>query len=531
METSENAAKMQVYCALHAIVLTRSVFTFNSQLSKRLLQASIMDCGHTKPLPLALHSEQAPRAKGCCTFNSQFSIRNLTHSPPPCAFFTLRVHMAPKKSPSIHTINLGCSKNQVDAERIVGELLTAGYQISPTAKKSDYILVNTCGFIESAKEESIEMILAQIQGKTAKQKVIVAGCLSKRYAGDLAAELPEVDFWTGTYQPGQILDLLGRKEAAALCRAAPPPRLNLGGYPHHAYLKVAEGCNRNCAFCAIPGIRGKQDSRSIASLIDEAKQLEQSGVKEITLIAQDLSFYGRERAGKGENLEKLLEGILHNTSIPWVRMLYLYPAFITDGLLGLMAKEERICNYADMPIQHASDRMLKLMRRNYTGKELRDLLYKMRERVPGLALRSTVLLGFPGETHEDYEELMRLVEDIRFDRLGGFVWSPEEGTHAMDLKEERVPEEVGRQRLEALIEAQNEISLARNEALIGQEVEIIIDEVAEESEFHFYARTRADALEVDNQVRILEGDGQVGEIRKARIVDAGPHELDAVLVP
>lgn len=435
-----------------------------------------------------------------------------------------------RKSPSIHTINLGCSKNQVDAERMVGELLTAGYQIAPTAKKSDYILVNTCGFIESAKEESIEMILSQIKGKSARQKVIVTGCLSQRYSKDLALELPEVDLWTGTYQPGQILDLLGRSEAAALCRSAPPPRLNLGGYPHHAYLKVAEGCNRNCSFCAIPGIRGKQQSSSIESLTEEAKQLEQSGVKEITLIAQDLSFFGRERAGKGENLERLLESILQNTGIPWVRMLYLYPAFITDGLLGMMAKEERLCKYADMPIQHASDRMLKLMRRNYGAQELRDLLFKMREKVPGLALRTTVLLGFPGETHEDYEQLMQLVEDVRFDRLGGFVWSPEEGTHAMDLTEEHVPEEVGRQRLEALIEAQNDISLSRNESFIGQEVEVILDEVAEESEYHFYGRTRSDALEVDNQVRILEGDGKPGEIRRARIVDAGPHDLDAVLL-
>lgn len=438
--------------------------------------------------------------------------------------------MSPSKAPSIHTINLGCSKNQVDAERIVGELVSAGYRIAPTAQRSDYILVNTCGFIESAKEESIEMILSQLRGKTKRQKVIVAGCLSQRYGKDLASEIPEVDIWAGTYQPGKILELVGAPEAADLCRSAPPPRLNLGGYPHHAYLKVAEGCNRNCSFCAIPGIRGKQKSSSIANLVEEAKILEQSGVQEITLIAQDLSFYGRERASQGENLERLLEALLRETSLPWVRMLYLYPAFITDGLLGLMAKEDRICKYADMPIQHASDRMLKLMRRNYTGKELRELLARMQDKVPGLALRSTVLLGFPGETHEDFEELMRLVEDVRFARLGGFTWSPEEGTHAMNLQEEHVPEETARLRLEALVEAQNAISLSHNESLIGSETEVILDEVADESEFHFYGRTRADALEVDNQVRILEGDGKPGEIRRARIVDAGPHELDAVLI-
>ena len=436
-----------------------------------------------------------------------------------------------RKTPSIHAINLGCSKNQVDAERMVAELLSAGFRISPTAQKSDYILVNTCGFIESAKEESIEMILSQLQGKTARQKVIVAGCLSQRYGGDLSQELPEVDYWTGTYKPGQLLELLGDPDAASLCRSAPPPRLNLGGFPHHGYLKLAEGCNRNCSFCAIPGIRGKQVSRSIESLVEEAKQLEQSGVKELTLIAQDLSYYGRERSSKGENLQRLLEALLKETSIPWLRMLFLYPAFIDDSLLDLIAREDRICKYIDMPIQHASTRMLKLMRRNYTGEELRALLLRMRERIPGLVLRSTVLVGFPGETHQDYEELMKLVEEVRFERLGGFVWSPEEGTHAMDLKEERVSEEEARQRLEMLMEAQNEISLSRNESLIGQEMEVILDEVAEESEYHFYGRTRGDALEVDNLVRILEGDGEPGQIRRARIVDAGPHELDAVLLP
>ena len=438
--------------------------------------------------------------------------------------------MPPKKRPRIHAINLGCSKNQVDAENIVGEFLKAGFTVSPTPNSSDYILVNTCGFIESAKEESIEMILSQIQGKTAKQKVIVAGCLSQRYGQELATEMPEVDYWAGTYQPGAILDLLGYQDMADLCRAAPPPRLNLGGYPHHAYLKLAEGCNRNCSFCAIPGIRGKQVSRSIDSLVAEAQILEKNGVQEITLIAQDLSYYGRERASRGENLESLLRALLQHTQIPWIRMLYLYPAFIDDSLLELIASEPRICKYIDMPIQHASDRMLKLMRRNYTAKELRTLLEKMRQKIPGLTLRTTVLLGFPGETHEDFEELMQLVQDIRFERLGGFVWSPEEGTHAMQLQEERVPVEVARQRLEAVIEVQNDISLAHNESLIGQEMEIILDEVAEESEFHFYGRSRGDALDVDNQIRILEGNGQIGQIVKARIVDAGPHDLDAILM-
>ncbi|MDR3001221.1 MAG: 30S ribosomal protein S12 methylthiotransferase RimO [Fibromonadaceae bacterium] len=425
-----------------------------------------------------------------------------------------------------YSISLGCAKNQVDSEHATAELLAADFKIAKNPKESDVILINTCGFIEAAKEESIEAILSLLKNKK-KQKAIVYGCLSQRYKHELAKEIPEVDFWLGNYRTGMLLEALGFESQAKLCKANPPKRIKNFEYPHHAYLKIAEGCNRACSFCAIPLIRGRQVSQSIEKLVEEAKQLEENGVLELSLIAQDLSSYGTDLY-KTASLESLLEALLKNTNIPWLRLMYLYPEHITDGLLNLMAKEPRICKYADMPIQHASDKMLKLMRRK--NKNLRDLLLKMREMVPGISLRTTVLLGFPGETHSDFEELMNLAEEIQFEHLGGFIWSPEEGTAAMKLKEERVPVETARLRLNALIERQEEISEEKNIRLIGQTMDVILDSVAEESEFHFYGRTQGSALETDNIVRIVEGSGNIGEIRKVKIIDATAHELDAILL-
>jgi ribosomal protein S12 methylthiotransferase len=291
-------------------------------------------------------------------------------------------------------------------------------------------------------------------------------------------------------------------------------------------LKISDGCSRACSFCAIPAIRGKQVSQSIENLVEEAKQLEENGVQELSLIAQDLSSYGMDLYNVVANdylpLQGLLEALLKNTKIPWLRLMYLYPEYITNSLLNLIAKESRICKYADMPVQHASDKMLRLMHRKYKARELRNLLHKMREAVPGIALRTTVLLGFPGETHSDFEELMNFAEEIRFEHLGGFIWSPEEGTAAMRLKEERVPIETARLRLDALTEFQEEISMEKNNQLIGKTVDVILDTATE-------ARTQGNALETDNIVKIIKGGGKAGEIRKAKIVNAGAHEVDAIL--
>lgn len=390
-------------------------------------------------------------------------------------------------------------------------------------EKADYILVNTCGFIEAAKEESINTILSFVEAKRPAQKLIVSGCLSGRYIQELPKEMPEVDYWLGTYEPGKILKVLGLGEKSSGTENL--RRLNLGDLSHHAYLKIAEGCDRRCAFCAIPNIRGKQVSFSIESIVREAKELESQGVKELTLIAQDTTFYGHEQGKNGPTLAKLLKAILCETRIPWIRTLYWYPQFIDDELLDLMACEPRLCKYIDMPIQHASDRMLKLMRRHYTQESLRKMLQAMREKIPGVTLRTTVLVGFPGETDADFDELMKLVQEVRFEHLGGFVFSPEEGTPAMELEEPGVPEDLARARLDAINDVQEEISTEANEALIGKELEVLVDEVAEESDYHFIGRTEGNSLDADDIVKIVEGDAVPGEFYRVKIVDAEPHEL------
>ena len=419
----------------------------------------------------------------------------------------------PTKKPKVFVVHLGCAKNQVDAENLVGEMLHAGFATCDSAAKADYILVNTCGFIEAAKEESINAILTQIKGKKAKQKLIVSGCLSGRYGDELVKELPEVDYWVGTYKPGELLKKMGIV-APQTCDAENLPRMNLGGFKHHAYLKIAEGCNRRCAYCA-----------SIDEIVEEAKGLEAQGVKEITLIAQDTTYFGREKGKKGGTLAQLLKAILDNTTIPWIRTLYWYPMFVDDELLDLMANEPRLVKYVDMPIQHASDNVLKNMKRNYRKKELVDILHKIRERIPGVTLRTTVLVGFPGETHEDFEELMELLEDVQFDHLGGFVFSPEEGTPVMEMDLPAVDESDARARLDAVTDLQEELDAERAEAMIGKKVRIIVDQVAEESEYHFYGRTEGNSMENDDIVKVLEGDADVGEFYDALVVDAEPHEL------
>lgn len=432
------------------------------------------------------------------------------------------------KHPRIFAAQLGCAKNQVDAEHILAELYSAGFQSTASADKADYILVNTCGFIEAAKEESINAILSFVEAKKPTQKLIVSGCLSGRYIRELPAEMPEVDYWLGTYEPGKILNVLGIGEKSSGSENL--RRLNLGGYPHHAYLKIAEGCDRRCAFCAIPNIRGKQVSFSIESIVREARQLEEQGVKELTLIAQDTTFYGHEQGKNGPTLAKLLKAILQDTDIPWIRTLYWYPQFIDDELLELMANEPRLCKYIDMPIQHASDRMLKLMRRHYSQKSLRETLCAMREKIPGVTLRTTVLVGFPGETETDFGELMKLIQDVRFEHLGGFVFSPEEGTPALSLKEETVPEDLARARLDAINDVQEEIAAEAGESLIGKEVEVLIDEVAEESDYHFIGRTEGNSLDSDDIVKIVEGDATPGNFYMVKIVDAEPHELTGKII-
>jgi ribosomal protein S12 methylthiotransferase len=438
-------------------------------------------------------------------------------------------------SPKVRLLNLGCSKNQVDSENILGEFGRAGFVLAGEEDGAPAItVINTCGFIEAAKEESIQEILAAVENKGKGEKLVVAGCLAQRYMADLKKDIPEVDLFIGTYKPGEMLERLGLNSSLPSdCKVGAGPRALMGEEKHHAFLKIAEGCNRVCGFCAIPGMRGKQKSRSIADIVAEAQQLQAWGIKEVSLIAQDLTFFGREKEGK-ESLEQLLHALLRHTDIPWIRMMYAYPAFLTDGLIDVMATEKRICKYLDIPIQHASGAMLKAMRRNYTAEQLREGLLRMRNAIPGLALRSTALLGYPGETEADVDALMGFLEEMRFRHLGCFAYSDEEGTFAYDLQP-KVAQDVIEARVERVMTLQRQISLEDNEKRIGDVVEVMIDSVAEGADHHYVGRTEGDAPEVDNSVLIFGTEGAMdadpGSFRKVRIDDASEYDLIATLLP
>ncbi|HXP89708.1 MAG TPA: 30S ribosomal protein S12 methylthiotransferase RimO [Fibrobacteria bacterium] len=433
------------------------------------------------------------------------------------------------RAPSIHVVNLGCSKNLVDTERIYGDFLTAGFRASEFPEQASLVVVNTCGFIEAAKEESVNEILARVAERSEGQKILVAGCLSQRYLEDLRAEIPEVDLWTGTYQPGELV----AKVRAAAWGLQPEcssevrvPRLLAKGV-HHAYVKISEGCDRVCSFCAIPGMRGKHVSRTTEEIVEDIRDLSRQGIREAVLIAQDLTWWGKD-LGSGNSLSGLLGRILSETDMEWIRLTYAYPQFVDDKLLDLMDNSGRICRYLDMPLQHGSERMLKAMRRGHNRQSLRELLSRIRAGVPGIALRTTFLLGFPGETEEDVAELMDLVEETRFDRLGGFTYSPEEGTHGFDLPGVVDPE-VAQDRLARLMRRQSEISLELNEARVGSVLKVLVEGVAEGRSHRFDARTEFDAPEVDNSVQILDGDAEPGTFATVRVVGATEYDLEAVV--
>jgi ribosomal protein S12 methylthiotransferase len=437
--------------------------------------------------------------------------------------------------PSVHLVNMGCSKNQVDSENLLGEFQQAGYQIESSKEEASVVLINTCGFIEAAKEESIQEILDAVREKSPEQKVLVAGCLSQRYMEELKQEIPEADGFFGTYKPGEIIQsippIITRHSD---CDTGPTSssRVFLEKAPHHAYLKIAEGCNRVCGFCAIPDMRGKQNSRSIQDIVQEAQDLQSKGVLEISLIAQDLTFFGREKSS-GENLTELLKALVSDTDLPWIRLMYAYPAFLEDELLSTIAQNSRICNYMDIPVQHSSSSILKAMRRGYTGKQLRDIIGRLKSTVPNVALRSTVLVGYPGETEEDFEDLAQFVEDTKFHRLGGFTYSDEDGTYACDdLKAPRVSEEVIEERLSYLMAMQQDISLEHNQNKVGETVRVLIDEKANGEEgFDYIGRTEADAPEVDNSV-LIHGEGAVpGTFRDVLIEEAYEFDIEGKLLP
>lgn len=431
--------------------------------------------------------------------------------------------MKKKKNRSINIVTLGCSKNIVDSERLSKQLQNSNFTITQDSNESsDVVVINTCGFINDAKEESINTILNFIEAKKQKriQKIFVMGCLSERYKTDLADELHEVDGFYGVADLEQIVSDLGADYKKELLgeRVLSTPS-------HYAYLKISEGCSRNCSFCAIPLIRGKQISKPIEELLKEAKSLVVAGVKEILLIAQDLTYYGVDLY-KESKLTELVDRLSMIPELEWIRLHYTYPIHFSDELLALINDRPNVCKYVDIPLQHVSDHILKSMKRGVSGDEQRKLVKRIKELVPNVAIRTTMIVGYPGETKADFEELKDFIKEIKFDRLGVFTYSPEEDTSAFELKDD-ISEELKTQRMEELMEIQEQISLELNEQKIGQTFKVLID--SQEGNY-FIGRTEFDSPEVDNEVLIpAKTDLKIGEFYEVRITSASPFDLYAEL--
>jgi ribosomal protein S12 methylthiotransferase len=429
-------------------------------------------------------------------------------------------------------ISLCCDKATVDSERLVGELVGHGAVVTAELPSADVILVNTCGFIDAAKQESIDAILAAAKLKEGGVKAVVAvGCLVQRYKQELQAEIPEVDLFLGFSELHHLVPELAQRGLITDPVASHPGVRQFlgaqsGGGGHVRYLKISEGCDHTCAFCAIPLMRGKHRSEPVAALVREAQALEAQGAREINLVAQDLGHWGRDLGLGAPKLPDLLEALLRETSVPWFRLLYVYSAGINERLVQLMAREPRIVPYIDMPIQHASDRMLERMRRPERLRTLREKLGWLRGAIPDLAIRTTCLVGFPGETEEDFQALLDFLEEAQFDRMGAFAYSPQEGTRAMQYEDD-VPSEVKRDRLEEILEVQRAISGERLARFVGRDVDVLVDGSGEDVGTSV-GRVKWQADDVDG-VTYLERGGwaQPGGFVRARITASEDYDFRA----
>ncbi len=428
-------------------------------------------------------------------------------------------------------ISLGCDKATVDSERLVGELVGHGAVVTPDLPGADVILVNTCGFIDAAKQESIDAMLeaAKLKTTAAVKAVVAVGCLIQRYKQELEQEIPEVDLFLGFSELHHLIPELAQRGLIADPVAEHPGvRQFLGRQPHVRYLKISEGCDHTCAFCAIPLMRGKHRSEPLARLVREAQQLEAQGAKEINLVAQDLGHWGRDLGVGSPKLPDLLEALLRETSVPWFRLLYVYSAGINERLVELMARDSRIVPYIDMPIQHATDRMLERMRRPERLRTLREKLAWLRGAIPDLAIRTTCLVGFPGETEEDFRALVAFLEEAQFDRMGAFSYSPQEGTRAMQYEDD-VEEGVKRDRLEEIVEVQRSISAERLSRFVGRDVDVLVDRLEEEEGIKV-GRVQWQADDVDG-VTYLErggwGGAEPGGFVRARITASEDYDFQA----
>lgn len=417
---------------------------------------------------------------------------------------------------------MGCSKNLVDSERVLKMLGSRGFDAVHNASefKGDIAVINTCGFIGDAKEESIEMILEAVKAKNAKKlgRIYVMGCLSERYREDLKAELPEVDGWYGKFDWLSLADDLAGKfgtETKIWERDLTTP-------PHHAYLKISEGCNRFCSFCAIPLITGRYKSRPADEIIAEVKDLVAKGVKEFNIIAQDLSSYGLDTDGR-HTLADLVDRIADVEGVEWIRLHYAYPADFPYDVLEVMARRKNVCKYLDVALQHIDDKVLSNMRRHITADETRRFLQRVREAVPGIHIRTTLMVGFPGETDEAFERLVDFVREQRFERMGAFAYCEEEGTYGAKNFRDDIPQETKDRRLGYLMEIQEEIALAVNEEKIGKTMRVIIDS---ENEDYYIGRTEFDSPEVDPEVLVSKDHKlEIGQFYNVGIVSALPFEL------
>jgi len=442
----------------------------------------------------------------------------------------------------IYFVSLGCPKNQVDTELMLGQVQAAGHSLVTAPEGADVIVVNTCAFIDAAKEESVDTILemAQYKGKGGAQKLVVTGCLAQRYAGELAKDIPEIDHILGSADFSAIAKVLGpgRKKLPVIQVSETPayiydheaPRVRIGA-GHTAYVKIAEGCDRPCSFCIIPKLRGPQRSRRIDDIVAEARQLGAQGVREINLIAQDLTRYGWDKGvapDDRQTLAQLVRALGAVDGVDWVRLHYTFPSAFDDELIDAIASEPKIVKYIDVPLQHISDAMLKRMRRGHTSRVTRELVTKLRARIDDVVLRTTFIVGHPGETEAEFDELCAFVEESKFDRAGAFTYSIEPGTTSA-LLPHRVDPEVMAERQQTLMEIQRKISRARHEEMVGRELEVLVEGVSSESEYLLEGRWYGQAPGIDGVTYLADGQAKPGSLVRARVTQASDYDLAATL--
>jgi ribosomal protein S12 methylthiotransferase len=431
------------------------------------------------------------------------------------------------KKNKIDIVTLGCSKNLVDSEKLIRQLVAAGFDVAHDAEVPDgnIAVINTCGFIGDAKEESINMILEFAERKEEGEldKLYVMGCLSERYLKELSDEIPQVDKFYGKFNWSELLDELGQQFNTKLCTER---TLTTPG--HYAYLKISEGCDRKCSYCAIPIITGSHVSRPMEEIVDEVKYLVANGVKEFQVIAQELTYYGVDLYKK-QAIAELVEKISDVPGVEWIRLHYAYPSHFPEDLLRVMRERDNVCKYLDIALQHISDNMLNLMRRHVTKADTYALIEKMRREVPGIHLRTTLMVGHPGETEADFEELKEFVRKARFDRMGAFAYSEEDGTYAAEHYEDSIPDEVKQSRLDELMEIQQEISTELAAQKVGKRMKVIIDRIEGD---YYIGRTEFDSPEVDPEVLIHRDGGKlkIGEFYTVEVTDSDNFDLFAVVV-